>query len=216
MAINFPTSLDSFSNPVATDPMNSATVPHATQHANLNDAVEALEAKVGINNSAVTTSHDYQLRRLSTPAGMIAFTIAAVQPTGWLFHNQTVVNAASTYPALWAVVPGDWQSGSDLVIPNLNNLVLMQFSTTALGDTGGSSSVTIAEANLPPHDHGIIMVGTSDGLHYHQDASGRIAQAGESFIPGSTTNTDNGGFANTAVTLPLAPHLAVNVIIRAY
>lgn len=59
MAINFPTSLDSLTNPTSSDGLNSPD--HATQHANANDAIEALEAKVGINSSAVTTSHDYKL-----------------------------------------------------------------------------------------------------------------------------------------------------------
>lgn len=61
--VNFPTSLDNFTNPVAGDALNSVTVPHATQHANLNDAVEALEEKVGADNSAVTSSIDYQIRQ---------------------------------------------------------------------------------------------------------------------------------------------------------
>lgn len=61
MATNFPTSLDNFTNPTSTDTMDSVTVPHATQHSNINDAVEALEAKVGINSSAVVTSIDYKL-----------------------------------------------------------------------------------------------------------------------------------------------------------
>jgi len=72
MAINFPTSLDSLTNPTASDYLNSPS--HAGQHANANDILEALEAKVGIDSSAVTTSHDYLLRHLpqqeqiSTPA----------------------------------------------------------------------------------------------------------------------------------------------------
>lgn len=61
MPTNFPTTLDNFTNPTSTDTMDSATVPHATQHANINDAVEALEAKVGVNGSAVTSSLDYRV-----------------------------------------------------------------------------------------------------------------------------------------------------------
>jgi hypothetical protein len=61
MATNFPGSLDSFTNPSASDAMDSVTVPHATQHANLNDAVEALQSKVGVDGSAVTTSLDYKV-----------------------------------------------------------------------------------------------------------------------------------------------------------
>lgn len=63
MAINFPTTLDVLSNPSPTDKVNNAVsgLKHSTQHANTNDAIEALEAKVGVNSSAVTTSHDYKL-----------------------------------------------------------------------------------------------------------------------------------------------------------
>lgn len=59
MATDFPTSLDSLSNPTATDKQNNPD--HATQHANANDAIEAVQAKLGADSSAVTTSHDYKL-----------------------------------------------------------------------------------------------------------------------------------------------------------
>lgn len=49
MASNYPTSLDSFSNPSGTDSLNSPS--HSLQHADINDAVEALETKIGIGNS---------------------------------------------------------------------------------------------------------------------------------------------------------------------
>lgn len=62
-AISYPTSLDTFTNPSPTDRTNSPS--HATQHANANDAIEALQAKVGINNSAVNTSHDFKLSGVS-------------------------------------------------------------------------------------------------------------------------------------------------------
>lgn len=56
MATNFPASLDAFSNPAAGDATNNLTTPHATQHANANDAIEALEAKLGITASTPTAS----------------------------------------------------------------------------------------------------------------------------------------------------------------
>lgn len=64
MATNFPTSLDNLTNPAGSDPVNNPS--HASQHANLNDAIEVLEAKVGVNNSAVTTSLDYRVKQLET------------------------------------------------------------------------------------------------------------------------------------------------------
>lgn len=51
---NFPTSLDSLSNPSAGDSV--ATVSHSSQHANANDALEAIEAKVGIGASTPTAN----------------------------------------------------------------------------------------------------------------------------------------------------------------
>jgi len=61
MATSFPSGLDSFVNPSASDALDSGVVPHAAQHANVNDAVEALEAKVGVNGSAVTSSLDFKV-----------------------------------------------------------------------------------------------------------------------------------------------------------
>ena len=62
MATNFPTSLDSLTNPTSSDSLNSPS--HSAQHANVNDAVEALQAKVGADSSAVTTSLDYKVAQL--------------------------------------------------------------------------------------------------------------------------------------------------------
>lgn len=57
--VNFPTTLDSLTNPSSSDHLNSVTVKHSTQHSDLNDISEALEAKVGINLSSVANSLDY-------------------------------------------------------------------------------------------------------------------------------------------------------------
>jgi hypothetical protein len=46
MATDFPTSLDNFTNPTSSDNLDSPS--HSAQHANANDAIEAIEAKVGI------------------------------------------------------------------------------------------------------------------------------------------------------------------------
>jgi hypothetical protein len=59
--INFPTGLDTLTNPQSTDKLDSVTVPHHEQHSNANDAIEALQVKVGINGSADTNSLDYKV-----------------------------------------------------------------------------------------------------------------------------------------------------------
>ena len=47
MATNFPGSVDNFSNPAATDSLNSPS--HSSQHADANDAIEAIETYVLAN-----------------------------------------------------------------------------------------------------------------------------------------------------------------------
>lgn len=61
MASNFPATIDVFTNPGGNDYLDDAAVPHSDQHANANDAIEALQAKVGIDNSEDPTSIDYIL-----------------------------------------------------------------------------------------------------------------------------------------------------------
>lgn len=59
MATNFPaTSLDTFPSAATLAAETLATNPHSSLHGDLGDSVAALEAKVGINASAVTTSVD--------------------------------------------------------------------------------------------------------------------------------------------------------------
>lgn len=47
MATNYPGALDALTNPTSTD--NMATVSHSAQHTNANDAIEAIQAELGIN-----------------------------------------------------------------------------------------------------------------------------------------------------------------------
>jgi len=59
MATLFPTSLDVLHNPHSAAPLHSPS--HADQHINANDAIEALEARVGITASTDPLSHEYRL-----------------------------------------------------------------------------------------------------------------------------------------------------------
>jgi len=57
MTINYPTSLDVFTNPTSTDLLTSPS--HSQQHSDINDAVEALETKVAIGNTVLGTYTAY-------------------------------------------------------------------------------------------------------------------------------------------------------------
>jgi hypothetical protein len=66
MATNYPTSLDTTTelpNRSASDELDDVPA-HSLITTNVNQAVIALEAKVGVTSSAVTTSHDYRIAQL--------------------------------------------------------------------------------------------------------------------------------------------------------
>ena len=64
MAVAFPATLDSLTNPASTDTLNSPS--HAGQHSDANDAIEAIQAKLGVDSSAVATSLDYLVKNASS------------------------------------------------------------------------------------------------------------------------------------------------------
>jgi len=88
MAINFPTSLDVFTDPTASDQLNLPS--HSGQHTDLNNAVEALEAKVGADSSAVTTSHDYKIAQLEQHGEWVDFS-GSFALTNWTLGNGTII-----------------------------------------------------------------------------------------------------------------------------
>ena len=93
MATNFPTSLDNLTNPASTNELDAPS--HSQQHADANDAIEALETKVGINNSANTSSLDYRVRQLET---VPTYTNEMAQDaSAALFTHANHVNLTATY-----------------------------------------------------------------------------------------------------------------------
>ena len=86
MAVNYPTSLDSFTNRSPGDTIDDSHMD------DVQDAIEALEAKVGINDSAVTSSLDYKIQNLfgtrtttdSDSATLVEDTVYQAEAAGFL------------------------------------------------------------------------------------------------------------------------------------
>ena len=138
MATNFPTSLDALTNPTAVDTLDSP--PHDVQHADANDAIEALQAKVGVDGSAVTGSLDYKVAGLTTDLNALG-TRATFTPT-W--------TSTGTQPALGnGTLVGEWVRVQNLVMVTYN---LTMGSTTTFG-TGNYlfSLPTAASDDIDPY-----------------------------------------------------------------
>lgn len=93
MATSFPSGLDALTNPTSSDGLNSPD--HAGQHADANDAIEALEAKVGINSSAVTSSLDYKITNINA-SNLASGTV----PTARISGSYTGITGVGTLTGL--------------------------------------------------------------------------------------------------------------------
>ena len=134
-----------------------------------------------------------------TPAGTIISNISSTTPDGgWLkLDGSEVPNAASLYPALWAVAPAAWKvTSSKLVLPDMTSRTLLGASAAA-GTLGGSNSRTIGLNEMPTHKHftGNSRIVTNDGgsAHTHTVTLNTAGNHSHSGVDGYT----GGGFVFT-------------------
>jgi hypothetical protein len=64
MATNFPTDIDNLINPGSTDALSAPS--HSDQHSNANDAIEAIQTKIGVDGSTDPNSLDYKISDIET------------------------------------------------------------------------------------------------------------------------------------------------------
>ena len=100
MTTAFPGAIDAFTNPTASDPLDSVTVPHASQHANINDAVEAIETAIGTTAAPV-------LAKLASPT----FTGVPAAPTAAVATNTTQIATTAFVIANGGSTPFGFTSG---------------------------------------------------------------------------------------------------------
>ena len=82
MAISFPTSLDNFTNPSSGNTLDSPS--HSLQHSDINDAVEAMQRKVGVGTAVAG----------SASAGQV-LTISAAGTSTWIATGLTQIIPSS-------------------------------------------------------------------------------------------------------------------------
>jgi len=133
MTTVYPGNIDDFTNPTGTDRVSTEIGgrTHSEMHSDENDAIEALQAKVGVNGSAVTTSHDYKLSGVSGSD-------KAASLTG----TETLTNKTLTSPTI---------NGATLTTPTIASFTNAQHNhTNAAGggqitDAALSTQVTVAK-----------------------------------------------------------------------
>jgi hypothetical protein len=86
VAINFPTSLDNFTNPVSGNTLDSPS--HSLQHSDINDAVEAMQRKVGVGTAVAGSASAGQVLTISA-AGTSTWSTPLVDNTAWTDFTPT-------------------------------------------------------------------------------------------------------------------------------
>ena len=76
MAISFPTSLDNFTNPSSGNTLDSPS--HSLQHSDINDAVEALERKIGVGTAVAGSASAGQVLTIGTASGSTSYSYAGL------------------------------------------------------------------------------------------------------------------------------------------
>ena len=150
MAINFPTSLDNFTNPTSGNTLDSPS--HSQQHSDANDALEALEAKLGVGASPAASATANQVLNISS-AGTSAwtstlnnlilvspeenFTISATAASGTVALDMKTTSATyytSDASANWAInLRGDASTTLDSLLTTNQSITHVFLNTNGTG-----------------------------------------------------------------------------------
>lgn len=137
--------------------MNAPSVGHSSQHSNANDAIEAIETRLGIDGTTDQTSLEWRVENIPAgpqgpqgPQGNVgqqgpAGDITAAWPVGSVFTSVTSVNPGTLLGfGTWA----PFAAGRMLVGLDAGD---SSFDTEQ--ETGGAKTHVLTTAEMPAHTH---------------------------------------------------------------
>ena len=144
MATNFPTSVDVLTNPVSNDSLNSPS--HSAQHANANDAIEAIEGYLlnRVNGSGTYTGNAVLVSMATyitiniTATGRPMLIMASIKYTNANSGANRDVSFQVQNDGVNVLAPGTFTS------PQLTSgSVFMAAASTIITPTAGARSITL-------------------------------------------------------------------------
>jgi hypothetical protein len=187
MASTFPTALDTFTNPTGTSLLTSPD--HALQHSDINDAVEALEAKVAIGNTVLGVyqsftptwigltigngTSNFKFARVNNLVHYVGvFTLGSTSAITGTVNVSLPVNASPLYSTL-NFVPFGWASCVDVstVIPYSAIGVGITSINTARIRNISAPAIPVRNTNLSAADPFIWTTGDQIQINFTYEAA---------------------------------------------
>lgn len=176
-ASNYPAGFDALSDPTGSDPLDSLTVPHADQHADVNSAVEAIQATLGLNPQGVFGTVRSRLESigfngttsttsLAIGTGSKAFSVNNV---GW-YAEGTRVRVVDLANPTTKWVEGEISDIAGTTITVAVDLTagsgtVASWVFTVAGEQGETGPAGIIASATPPADTSVLWADTSvDGV----------------------------------------------------
>jgi hypothetical protein len=221
MATDFPTNLDgsdTLPNPGSGDPTNAPSL--STAQTNQNDAIKALEAKVGANSSAVTSSLDYKLSHLTSSSVGLANVNNTSDANKPVSTAQATAIAAAVAAAMQLIFPiGAVYTNTGVAT---NPASLLGFGTWAAigaqvlaGYASGDANFGTPGASVggATHFHWQTVGADSGGLYIEADGAGsghtRVISVNRDFISASTAAVSGSREDGTYDSSSIQPSLTV-------
>ncbi len=191
MTTAYPTGLDNFTNPLGSD--TQFAVPHADQHANKNDAIEALEAEVGVTASAVTGSVNYRIAAIqATLANFSGVSYGTNTGDQNLFSSvlvtgQSTITATGTTSQLTLI-------GSGVTVSTNTGTASVLFSVTPSADQNVWTSVLVTGQST------LTATGTTSALTFIGSGVTITTSTGTGSLLFSVATSTGGGGGDIAIT----------------
>jgi hypothetical protein len=176
MATQFPEELDSFLNPQPTDSV--AAVSHAAQHADANDAIEALQAKLGTNNSTDPSSIEYRVKALED------------QP----FDSEAVMDAVDSVLIAGSGITKLYDDSLDTLTVSVDTTTI---STRTYADDAASLAAGTALVNA--NDYTDIAITALSAVYDPLGSASAAQTAAQLYADGLAVNYDPVGSASAAL-----------------
>lgn len=197
MTTTFPTSIDVISNPSNANTLADAGLEHDLQHDFANDAIKAIEAKVGVDSSAISTTIDYILHHHSHTGsdGTQVVTASAITSLAVVNSSPSSIAASIKAAASQTADTLQIQNSAGTAIGGIDSTGIL-YSTTGLlvKNLSAVSLLNVSESGneVGIRNNGVVKgyTGEGTGNSFTLDASnGSLKLGGTTGAPNLWTNS---------------------------